>query len=83
MAPAAAQLMAAPPANATSSADLETVKLAIELVRKRQPNEATELKKSIRDPAAQKLVEWAILRSEDSSPILTATRRSSATIPAG
>jgi peptidoglycan lytic transglycosylase len=51
--------------NATP-ADLPAVKQAIELVRKRKPAEATAIEKSIRDPAAQELVEWVILRSEDS-----------------
>ena len=52
--------------NAVSPVDLEAVKQAIESVRKRKESEAYEIKKSIRDRAAQKLVEWAILRSEDS-----------------
>jgi soluble lytic murein transglycosylase len=48
------------------SADMPAVKQAIELVRKGKPSEATKIEKSIRDPVAQKLVEWVILRSEDS-----------------
>jgi soluble lytic murein transglycosylase len=42
------------------------VKQAIELVRQRKQGEATELERSIQDPVAQKLVEWALLRHSDS-----------------
>jgi soluble lytic murein transglycosylase len=48
------------------SADAPAVKQAIELVRKRKISQATEIEKSARDPMAQRLVEWVILRSEDS-----------------
>src|SRR5207247_9778278 len=48
------------------SADAPAVKQAIELVRKRKISHATESERSLRDPRAQKLVEWVILRSEDS-----------------
>ena len=48
------------------SADVPAVMQAIELVRKRKIKQATEIEKRIRDPMAQKLVEWVILRSEDS-----------------
>ena len=44
--------------------DLDAVKQAIGLVRKGKSSEATALATSIGDPAAQKLVEWALLRSE-------------------
>src|SRR6266705_1273223 len=47
------------------SADVPAVMQAIELVRKRKIKQATEIEKRIRDPMAQKLVEWVILRSED------------------
>src|SRR6266545_7638099 len=47
-------------------ADAPAVKQAIELVRKRKITQATEIERSVRDPMAQKLVEWVILRSEDS-----------------
>ena len=46
--------------------DLAATKQAIELVRQRQPGEATELARSISDPVAQKVVEWALLRHPDS-----------------
>src|SRR6266567_8810929 len=46
--------------------DVPAVKQAIELVRKRKIREATEIEKSVREPMAQKLIEWVILRSEES-----------------
>src|SRR4029077_18650461 len=46
--------------------DLAAVKQAIELVRQRKQGEASELERSIQDPVAQKLVEWALLRHSDS-----------------
>jgi len=57
--------MAAPaPVAPTSqlSGDLAAVKLALDLVRKGKTGDATALKRSIDDPAAQKLAEWLILR---------------------
>lgn len=48
------------------SADVPAIKQAIELVRKRKISQATEIEKSVRDPMAQKLIEWVILRFEDS-----------------
>jgi hypothetical protein len=44
--------------------DLDAAKQAIALVRQRKSGEATALAASIGDPVAQKLVEWALLRSE-------------------
>ena len=59
----------APPTNvpgptvaSTLSDDLAAVKQAIDLVRKGKTGEATAIKKSIGDPATQKVVEWLILR---------------------
>jgi soluble lytic murein transglycosylase len=49
------------------AADVSAVKRAIELVRKQKVGEATEIEKSAREPMAQKLIEWVILRSEDSN----------------
>ena len=46
--------------------DLAAVKRAIELVGQRKPREAKALATSISDPVAQKLVEWALLRSAES-----------------
>ena len=42
------------------------MKRAVELVRTRKQSDATELKKTISDPTAKKLVEWVVLRSDDS-----------------
>jgi soluble lytic murein transglycosylase len=44
------------------SADLMAVKTAINLARKAKTGEATDVQKTIGDPAARKLVEWFILR---------------------
>jgi len=48
------------------SGDLAAVKQAIDLARKAKTSEATVIEKTIGDPAAQKLVEWFILRHPDS-----------------
>jgi soluble lytic murein transglycosylase len=45
--------------------DLAAVRQAIDLVRKSKTGEATVIEKTIGDPAAQKLVEWFILRHRD------------------
>jgi soluble lytic murein transglycosylase len=42
--------------------NLAAVKQALELVRKGQTTDATNVKKTTDDPAAQKLIEWTILR---------------------
>jgi len=57
-----------PPSAAASplSGDLAAVKDAIALARKRKTSEATAIQKAIGDPAAQKLVEWFILRHSES-----------------
>ncbi len=54
-------------ATATSPLDLTAVKQAIDLVRKNQASEATDVERSISDPVARKLVEWTILHSDDGS----------------
>src|SRR5258707_575165 len=48
------------------SPDALAIKQAIELVRHREVRQATQLEKSVRDPMAQKLIEWVVLRSEES-----------------
>ena len=58
-----------PPANTIITAaaiDVAAVKRAIDMVRTRKQTDASEVKKSISDPAAKKLVEWVILRSDNS-----------------
>ena len=52
-------------AAAPLSGDLAAVRKAIDLVRKAKTGEATVVEKTIGDPAAQKLVEWFILRHPD------------------
>src|SRR5258707_2371612 len=57
------------PATAATAApltgDLAAVRQAIDLVRKGKTGDATTIGKTIADPAAQKLVEWFILRHPD------------------
>ncbi len=49
----------------TSPLDLDAVKQAIDLAHKGRGEEATGVENTIADPLARKLVEWVILRSED------------------
>jgi soluble lytic murein transglycosylase len=51
----------------TSPLDLTAVKQAIALVHKGRGDEATNIEKTITDPVARKLVEWMILRSDDTT----------------
>ena len=51
---------------ATPAADVALVKQSIDLVRRGKTSDATALQKTIGDPLARKLVEWTILRSDDS-----------------
>ena len=51
---------------ATPAADVALVKQALDLARKGKTSAATELQKTIGDPLARKLVEWTILRSDES-----------------
>jgi soluble lytic murein transglycosylase len=62
--PTTEQAAAAEPAAKTLPPDFDAVKQAIGLVRKGKSSEATALATSIGDPVAQKLAEWALLRSE-------------------
>ena len=52
-------------AASVSKPDLEAVKQALELVRRGRTEEAGEVERRIANPLARKLVEWAILRSDD------------------
>ncbi len=54
-------------AAAPLTGDPAAVKTAIDLVRKAKTGEATVAQKTIEDPAAQKLVEWFILRHPDAN----------------
>jgi soluble lytic murein transglycosylase len=65
---AAAERKLASPADTAAaplSGDLAAVKNAIDLARKAKTTEATVIENAIGDPAAQKLVEWFILRHPD------------------
>jgi soluble lytic murein transglycosylase len=66
---AAARRKSAPSVDAAAapplSGDLAAVKNAIDLARRAKTGEATVFEKTIGDPAAQKLVEWFILRHPD------------------
>jgi soluble lytic murein transglycosylase len=59
-------LLAVAASGAPSQLDLSAVKEAIELVHKDRLDEATNTEKTIADPLTRKLVEWIILRSDDS-----------------
>ena len=51
----------------TSPLDLQALKQALDLAHKNRTDDATGIQGTIADPVARKLVEWAILRSDDSS----------------
>jgi peptidoglycan lytic transglycosylase len=51
----------------TSQADKDALESAIELLRKRKPDEASQTVSTISDPVARKLGEWLILRSENNN----------------
>ena len=53
---------------ATSPDDIAAVKRAIEAARKGKEADADAAEKSISDPVARKLAEWAILRSDNTNP---------------
>lgn len=55
----------APPSPPVSPLDLSTVKRALELIRRGKADEATSLKASLNDAGAAKLIEWAVLRSNN------------------
>lgn len=47
--------------------DLDAVKQALDLARRGRGQEAAEVQRRITDPLARKVVEWAILRSDDNT----------------
>ena len=57
--------LAAAASMATPAIDVAAVKRAAELIRSRRQSDAGDVKNSIGDPVAKKLVEWMILRSDD------------------
>jgi soluble lytic murein transglycosylase len=52
---------------ATSPLDLGAVKQAVDLVGKSRSDEAANLENTISDPLARKLIEWLVLRSDDTT----------------
>ena len=63
--PAPKQIVAPKEAVPPLTGDLALVKEAIDLARKAKTQEATDTRNRLADPAAQKLVEWYILRHPD------------------
>ena len=63
------------PTAATSAADIAAVKQVIEAARKGKEAEPTPPRNRISDPVARKLVEWVILRSDDTNPSFAPLRR--------
>jgi soluble lytic murein transglycosylase len=67
----AARPLAIPPVATTiitaAAIDVAAVKRAIEMVRSRKQADANDVRNGIADPAAKKLVEWVILRNDNSS----------------
>ena len=55
--------------DATSSVDIAAIKEAVSAARKSAISRAEDLKKTIGDPVGRKLVEWAILRSDETDSI--------------
>lgn len=51
----------------TSSPDLEATKQALAHARAGRSAQASDMQRSIQDPVARKLIEWAILRSDSNS----------------
>ena len=49
----------------TSAEDLAAVKQALDLIRAGKNRDATQSARSVGDPLARKLIEWAVLRNED------------------
>jgi len=54
-------------ATSPAKTDLASVKQAVELARRGKAQDAADVQSRIEDPLARKLVEWAILRSDDTN----------------
>lgn len=74
LAPTAPKPVTAPASPGASSSGLQipendfiALKKALDLVRRGKQDEAETLQKGIGDPAARKLIEWSILRSDNNS----------------
>ena len=57
------------PSDLPSAADIAALKEAIAAARRGKTTQAADLQKTISDPVARKLVEWQILRSDDTQSI--------------
>src|SRR5437660_1784901 len=57
------------PSDLPSAADIAALKEAIAAARRGKTTQAADLQKMISDPVARKLVEWQILRSDDTQSI--------------
>jgi soluble lytic murein transglycosylase len=68
-APTASARFAAAATDYTSGVDIAQLKEAVTAARKSNIAQASDLQKTITDPLARKLVEWVILRSEESESI--------------
>ena len=68
-APTASPRFATAATDYTSGVDIGQLKEAITAARKSNIAQASDLQKTITNPLARKLVEWAILRSEESENI--------------
>src|SRR5215470_4811569 len=68
-APARPARSALAPSDLPSAADIAALKEAIAAARRGKTTQAADLQKTISDPVARKLVEWAILRSDDTQSI--------------
>src|SRR5262245_44939779 len=67
--PQAASRPALASSEAASPADLAALKDAITAARKGKAAQASDLQQTISDPVARKLVEWAILRSDENESV--------------
>ena len=67
--PTPAARLAAAPSEPISAADIAALKEAIAAARKGKTSQAADLQSTISDPVGRKLVEWAILRSDDADSI--------------
>ncbi len=57
--------LAVAPTASTGADDLAAVRKAMDFVKKDKMSDASDVARSVADPVARKLIEWAILRAED------------------
>jgi len=68
-APAPALRFAVAPSDFTPPADIAVVQQAVAAARRGRIEQAAELQKTVSDPVARKLIEWTILRSDESNGV--------------